>query len=240
SKSDQFNPISKGIIDNAALNKNSFRSIYNQTAKNDKKTLFHCRSNNNNSLDYLCQNFETNKIIERVNSHSIRHHYQFYNSSSIIENIYSYLAFEFQSLRTKMNDTSSLLKNTLLQVREVNSDNEEQAQSLEYQTINSKKSELNNRKNIDIYKKDSLIPNCEVVAINADDENYIFYKEEKYTIDEFLESQQKEIESLYNDNHLLNDYLSHKYENIHEDILALQKDIDNLENWHLRGEFGEY
>ncbi|CAG8766540.1 18396_t:CDS:1, partial [Racocetra fulgida] len=87
--------------------------------------------------------------------------------------------------------------------------------------------ELNDRKSIDIYKKDSLVPNYEVV--NADDEDYIF-----------LENLRKEAESLNKDNHLLNDYLFHKYENIHEGILALQKDIENLEKQHLRKEFGEY
>jgi hypothetical protein len=29
-------------------------------------------------------------------------------------------------------------------------------------------------------------------------------------------------------------------QNIHKDILALQKDINNLEIFHLREEFGEY
>ncbi|CAG8851632.1 30110_t:CDS:1, partial [Gigaspora margarita] len=35
-------------------------------------------------------------------------------------------------------------------------------------------------------------------------------------------------------------YLSDEYKNIHKDILALQKDINNLENFHLKKEFGEY
>ncbi|CAG8764639.1 1600_t:CDS:1, partial [Racocetra fulgida] len=71
-------------------------------------------------------------------------------------------------------------------------------------------------------------------------EDYIFYKKAKYAIDDFLENLQKEAESLNKDNCLLNDYLSHEHENIHEDILALQKDIENLEKWHLRKKFREY
>ncbi|CAG8515917.1 5315_t:CDS:2, partial [Gigaspora margarita] len=117
-----------------------------------------------------------------------------------------------------MNDTSSLLQTVP-------------------ETINIEKSELDIELN-NIYKNGSLVPNIIIISnyeVVADDEDYIFYKEEKYTIDEFLENQQKEIESLYNDNHLLNNYLFHKYKKIHEGILALQKDINNLENWYLRG-----
>ena len=118
-------------------------------------------------------------------------YYQFYNSSLVIENIYSHLTFEYQSLRTKMNDTSSLL-----QVREINTDTEEKVQSLEYQTvsetINTEKSklvmELNDRNNIEICKV-SLVPNYEIV--NAGYEDYIFYKKVKYTINEFLENLKK-------------------------------------------------
>ncbi|CAG8630400.1 17637_t:CDS:1 [Racocetra fulgida] len=105
-------------------------------------------------------------------------------------------------------------------LREINSDNEEQVQSLEYQTvsetINTEKSELvvelNDIKSIDINKKDSLVSNYEVV--NTDDE------------DEFLENLQKGIESLNKDNRLLKDYLSHQHKDIYESIRALQKDIE--------------
>ncbi|CAG8631093.1 4303_t:CDS:2, partial [Racocetra fulgida] len=132
-----------------------------------------------------------------------------------------------------MNDTSSLL-----QVREINSDTEEKVQSLEYQTvsetINTEKSklvmELNDRNNIEICKV-SLVPNYKIV--NAGYEDYIFYEKVKYTIDEFLENQQKEIESLTEDNRLLEDYLSNEHKEINKDILALQKKIDKLEKWHL-------
>ncbi|CAG8749960.1 24321_t:CDS:2 [Gigaspora rosea] len=161
-------------------------------------------------------------------------------STRKIENIYSHLTFEYQSLRTKMNDTSSLL-----QVREINSDTEEKVQSLEYQTvsetINTEKSklvmELNDRNNIEICKV-SLVPNYEIV--NAGYEDYIFYEKVKYTINEFLENQQKEIESLTEDNRLLEDYLSNEHKEINKDILALQKKIDKFEKWHLSREFGEY
>ncbi|CAG8838343.1 34271_t:CDS:1 [Gigaspora margarita] len=80
SKSNQFNSISKGIIDND-LNKISFCSKYNQNQtcdKNNKKALFYCRSNRTIN-DYLFQNFEIYKIIERVNTRSIRH----YKNSSL-------------------------------------------------------------------------------------------------------------------------------------------------------------
>ncbi|CAG8850228.1 23611_t:CDS:1, partial [Gigaspora margarita] len=40
--------------------------------------------------------------------------------------------------------------------------------------------------------------------------------------------------------HCLESYLSDEYKKIYKDILALQKDINNLENFHLREEFGEY
>ncbi|RIB29385.1 hypothetical protein C2G38_2238927 [Gigaspora rosea] len=137
------------------------------------------------------------------------------------QNIHSHLTFKYQSLRTKINDTSSLL-----QVREINSDTEEKVQSLEYQTvsetINTEKSklvmELNDRNNIEICKV-SLVPNYEIV--NA-------------------ENQQKEIESLTEDNRLLEDYLSNEHKEINKDILALQKKIDKFEKWHLSREFGEY
>ncbi|RIB07044.1 hypothetical protein C2G38_2215591 [Gigaspora rosea] len=172
-------------------------------------------------------------IKRKAKSLSFQPYYQFYNSSSVIENIHSHLTFEYQSLRTKMNDTSSLL-----QVREINSDTEEKVQSLEYQTvsetINTEKSklvmELNDRNNIEICKV-SLVPNYEIV--NAGYEDYIFYEKVKYTIDEFLENQQKEIESLTEDNRLLEDYLSNEHKEINKDILALQKKIDKLEKWHL-------
>ncbi|CAG8838162.1 19558_t:CDS:1, partial [Gigaspora margarita] len=93
--------------------------------------------------------------------------------------------------------------------------NEEQVQSPEYQTVSktiyTEESELiielNDRKSIDLYKNDSLVPNY--VVVNADYKDYIFYQKVKYPIDEFLENQQKEIEFLYNDNNLLNDYFSH-------------------------------
>ncbi|CAG8832102.1 23109_t:CDS:1, partial [Racocetra persica] len=98
--------------------------------------------------------------------------------------------------------------------------------------------ELNDRKSIDIYKKDLLVPNYEIV--NANNEDYIFYKKAKYTINDFLENLQKEDKSLNKDNCLLNNYLFHEHKNIHEGILALQKDIENLEKWHLRKEFKEY
>ncbi|CAG8838746.1 26360_t:CDS:1, partial [Racocetra persica] len=99
SKSDQFNSISKGIIDNAALNKISFCSKYNhlpisrrtmnnisfnskfnQSYKNYRKTLFYFQSNNDNLFQY-----EVYKIIEKV-SLSIHHNYQFYNHSLPIPN----------------------------------------------------------------------------------------------------------------------------------------------------------
>ncbi|CAG8495090.1 23565_t:CDS:2 [Gigaspora margarita] len=225
-------------IHNAALNKisallqtNSFDSEYSQFYKIrnrgiDEKhysTLTYCQFNRIISDLFIKRNAKT---------FSIQPYYQVYNSSLVIENNYSYLTFEFQSLRTKPNDTSNLLNNTLLQVREFNSDNEEQVQSLEYQTvsetINTVKTklvvELNDGKTISIYKKDSLVSNY---IVNAGD-------------DEFLENLQKGIESLNKDNRLLKDYLSHQHKDIHENIRALQKDIENLETWHLRKEFGDY
>ncbi|CAG8847037.1 6317_t:CDS:1 [Gigaspora margarita] len=70
--------IDESLIDNhnnVSLNKITFYSKYNQSYdKNDKKTLFHYRSNSMFN-DYLCQNFEIYKIIESVNSHTIYHHY---------------------------------------------------------------------------------------------------------------------------------------------------------------------
>ncbi|RIB05802.1 hypothetical protein C2G38_2047303 [Gigaspora rosea] len=130
-----------------------------------------------------------------------------------------------------MNDTSSLL-----QVREIKSDNEEQVQSLDYQpvfeTINTE--ELSDRKSIDLCKND---PNYEVV--NADYEDYIFYRKVKYSIDEFLKNQQNEIKTLTKDTRSLDNYLSNKHRDIREDILALQNDIEDLEIWYLMMEFGK-
>ncbi|CAG8818802.1 17987_t:CDS:1, partial [Gigaspora margarita] len=136
---------------------------------------------------------------------------------------------------------------SLLQVREIKFDNEVQVHSLEYQTvsetINTEESELiielNDKKSIDLCKNNSLVPNYIVENADYEDEDYIFYKKVKYSIDEFLENQQKEIESLTEDTHI-NDDLSNKNKNIREDILALQNNIENLENWYLRREFGEY
>ncbi|RIB02672.1 hypothetical protein C2G38_2227218 [Gigaspora rosea] len=223
-KSDQFNSISKRIIGN------QFYKLRNSGI--DEKhysTLTYCRFNR-----IISDLF----IKRKAKALSFQPYYQFYNSSSVIENIYSHLTFEYKSLRTKMNDISSLL-----QVREIKSDNEEQVQSLEYQpvfeTINTKESELfielSDRKSIDLCKND---PKYEVV--NADYEDYIFYRKVKYPIDEFLENQQNEIKSLTKNTRLLNDYLSNKYRDIREDILALQNDIEDLEIRYLKIEFGEY
>ncbi|KAF0536924.1 hypothetical protein F8M41_008766 [Gigaspora margarita] len=118
--------------------------------------------------------------------------------------------------------------------------------SLVYQTVseinNTEESELviklNDRKSIDLYKNDSLVPNY--VVVNADYEDYIFYKEVKYPIDEFLENQQKEIESLIEDTRSLKDYLFNKHKYIREKIRTLQNDIEILEKWYLRREFGGY
>ncbi|CAG8613740.1 13953_t:CDS:2 [Gigaspora rosea] len=156
---------------------------------------------------------------------SFQPYYQFYNSSSVIENIYSHLTIEYKSLRTKMNDTSSLL-----QVREIKSDIEEQVQSLVYQTV----SEINNTEESELVielndsKNDSLVSNY--VVVNADYEDYIFYKKVKYPINEFLENQQKEIESLTEDTRSLKDYLSNEHKYILEKIRTLRNDIEILEN----------
>ncbi|CAG8852796.1 42177_t:CDS:1, partial [Gigaspora margarita] len=61
----------------------------------------------------------------------------------------------------------------------------------------------------------------------------------KFTIDEFLKYL-KQIKFLLEENHRLESYLSLEHENIHKDIIALQKNINNLENFHLREGFGEY
>ncbi|CAG8832448.1 5685_t:CDS:2, partial [Racocetra persica] len=59
--------------------------------------------------------------------------------------------------------------------------------------------------------------------------DYIFYKEVKYTIDEFLENMQKEINFLYKNNRELDDYLSHEHENIDE------KDINYGRDYNIYG-----
>ncbi|CAG8658725.1 4718_t:CDS:2, partial [Gigaspora margarita] len=53
-------------------------------------------------------------------------------------------------------------------------------------------------------------------------------------------NKRKKIESLIKNNCLLEDYLFNKHKHIHEDILALQEDIEYLENWHLKRKFEEY
>ncbi|CAG8797082.1 5698_t:CDS:2, partial [Gigaspora margarita] len=98
SKSDQFNSISKRII-NGILNNSKYKQTY------DKKTytLFYCRSNN----DYLFQNFDIYKIIERVDLHSIHHYYQILptpnkNHISLYYGDYSFSEIEilYSELRT--------------------------------------------------------------------------------------------------------------------------------------------
>ncbi|RIB13774.1 hypothetical protein C2G38_2040689 [Gigaspora rosea] len=217
-------------IHNSLLQINSVVSEYNQFYKisnrgiNEKyySTLSYCRFNRMIS-DLFAKAL------------SFQPYYQFYNSSSVIENIHSHLTIEYKSLRTKMNDTSSLL-----QVREIKSDIEEQVQSLVYQTV----SEINNTEESELVielndsKNDSLVSNY--VVVNADYEDYIFYKKVKYPINEFLENQQKEIESLTEDTRSLKDYLSNEHKYIREKIRTLRNDIENLENWYLRREFGGY
>ncbi|CAG8742991.1 19084_t:CDS:2 [Gigaspora margarita] len=86
SKSDQFNSISKRMIDNATLNKISFCSKYNQTYdKNDKKTytLFYCRSNRTIN-DY--------QILPTPNeNHIIILHYGDYSTSQMEILFYRYM-----------------------------------------------------------------------------------------------------------------------------------------------------
>ncbi|CAG8612768.1 8168_t:CDS:2, partial [Racocetra fulgida] len=165
--------------------------------------------------------------------YSIQSYYQFYkailptpnenlinlrhndDSSSVIED-----TDIDQSLRTtKTNDLSGLLFNNntsrmneiywLPQFQKLDFVNKNQVQSSEYQTV----SETINTKNSDA-----------VVELN----DYIFYKEVKYTIDEFLENMQKEIKFLKKNNRELDDYLSHEHETIDEGIRAIRRGIEDI------------
>ncbi|CAG8789659.1 23726_t:CDS:2, partial [Gigaspora rosea] len=56
-------------------------------------------------------------------------------------------------------------------------------------------------------------------------------------IDEFLKYLTETIKFL-EENRRLESYLSLEHKNIHKDIIVLQNNINNLENFHLREEFG--
>ncbi|CAG8711360.1 7170_t:CDS:1, partial [Racocetra fulgida] len=75
---------------------------------------------------------------------------------------------------------------------------------------------------------DSSVPNYEVenadesVNENADEsENYITFEEKIYTTDKFIEFLKK-------DTHYIDDDFSHQFENICEDIRALQRNIKDV------------
>ncbi|CAG8807318.1 23105_t:CDS:2, partial [Gigaspora margarita] len=75
---------------------------------------------------------------------------------------------------------------------------------------------------------------------DPDSKSIIVYEDKKFTIDEFLKYLTEEIKFLLEEGRRLESYLSDEYKNIHKDILALQKDINYLENFYLKEEFGEY
>ncbi|CAG8854811.1 25691_t:CDS:1, partial [Gigaspora margarita] len=73
---------------------------------------------------------------------------------------------------------------------------------------------------------------------DPDSESIIVYEDKKFTIDEFLKYLTKEIKFLLEEGHHLESYLSDECKYIYKDIFALQKDINYLENFYLREEFG--
>ncbi|CAG8792850.1 11788_t:CDS:2, partial [Racocetra fulgida] len=84
------------------------------------------------------------------------------------------------------------------------------------------------RQDIDIKYCDSSVQNYEVenadesVNENTDEsENYITYEEKIYTTDKFIKFLKK-------DTHYIDDDFSHQFENICEDIHALQRDIKDV------------
>ncbi|CAG8807557.1 46516_t:CDS:1 [Gigaspora margarita] len=208
-------------IDNATLKKYSFCSNYKIRTIN----------NLSQSLD-----FEVINIIE--SSLSI-HYNQFYKVPSP-ENLIIGLLYRGYSASDIEIKYSKFLSLRALKSKEV-SDRLNQELKLKEASDRFNSTSKLNINHVILPKNKNIVLNYEAVdkIENYEDKKYTI-DEKNYTIDEFLEYLLEQIKLSCKSNCLVEASFSLEYKTIYKDILELQKDIKDLEIFHLKEEFGEY